>query len=144
MSRIITANSFSFNVVGGSNFSKERKEKINSRVLSMNDKKTTRTRNDNLGGAGLSLLSVCFFLIFGVVSLGSYYLYQVNDLATKGYEIKDMEIEIQQLQKENKKMQIKEIELRSMYNLEKATENLDLVNAQNVTYVEMKSPVAMK
>jgi predicted PurR-regulated permease PerM len=110
----------------------------------MNDKKTTRIRNNNLGGAGLSLLSVCFVLIVVVVTLGAYYLYQVNDLATKGYEMKDMEIRIQQLQKENKKMQIKEIELRSMYNLEKATENLDLVNAQNVTYVEMKSPVAMK
>ena len=99
---------------------------------------------NNLGGARVSLLSACFFLITGMVALGACYLYQVNDLATKSYEMKDMETRIQELQKEGKKMQIKEIELRSMYNLEKATENLELVNAQNVTYVEMKSPMAMK
>ena len=98
----------------------------------------------NLGDAGRSLISVCFILTVGVVMLGAYYLYQVNDLATKSYEMKDMEVRIQQLQKEGKKMQIREVELRSMYNLEKATENLDLVNAQNVIYLEMKSPVAMK
>jgi hypothetical protein len=144
MSRIITANSFSFNVAGGSCLKTRRKAKSNSRVLTMNDKKTTRTANMNLGGAKLSLLSVCFVLTTGIVLLGAYYLYQVNDLATKSYEMKDMETKIQELQKEGKKMEIREVELRSMYNLEKATENLDLVNAQNVTYVEMKSPVAMK
>lgn len=144
MSRIITANSFSFNVAGSSDLRLKKRTKLNSRVLTMNKKKTTRTEDGNSGGAGMSLISVCFLLTFGIVSLGSFYLYQVNDLATKGYEMKDMEVRIQQLQKEGKKMQIREVELRSMYNLEKATEDLDLVNAQNVTYVEMKSPVAMK
>lgn len=100
--------------------------------------------NANLGSAGLSIIGACFLLAFGVIILGAYYLYQVNDLATKGYEMKDMETKIQQLEKDGKKLQIREVELRSMYNLEKATENLDLVNAQNVTYVEMKSPVAMR
>jgi len=144
MSRIITANSFSFNVSGGSDLKMKKRARSSGRILNMNDKKTTRTVKTNSGDAGRSLISVCFFLTAGIVVLGAYYLYQVNDLATKSYEMKDMEVKIQQLQKEGKKMQIREIELRSMYNLEKATENLDLVNAQNVTYLEMKSPVAMK
>jgi len=144
MSRIITANSFSFNVSGGGDLKAGKKAGFNGRILNMNGKKTTRIATHNLGGAGFSLLSVCFVLTLGIVTLGSYYLYQVNDLATKSYEMKDMELRIQELQKEGKKMQIKEIELRSMYNLEKATEDLDLINAQNITYVEMKSPVAMR
>lgn len=143
MSRIITVNSLNF-APGGFRPRKEKRVRINGRVLAMNDKKTIRMANANLGSAGLSIIGACFLLAFGVIILGAYYLYQVNDLATKGYEMKDMETKIQQLEKDGKKLQIREVELRSMYNLEKATENLDLVNAQNVTYVEMKSPVAMR
>ncbi|HLN18882.1 MAG TPA: hypothetical protein VK255_01800 [Patescibacteria group bacterium] len=143
MSRIITANSLNL-ASGGFRPKTDKRVKINGRVLAMNRNKKFKPTNSNLGSAGLSLIGVCFILAFSLISLGAYYLYQVNDLATKGYEIKDMETQIQQLQKEGKKMQIREIELRSMYNLEKATQDLDLINAQNVTYVEMKSPVAMK
>lgn len=94
------------------------------------------------GNSGLS--SLCFMLCAVIIFFGAFYLYQVNDLATKGYEIKEAENRIANLEKENKKMQIREVELRSMYNLEKATQNLDLVSAQNASYLEMNSPVAMK
>lgn len=75
---------------------------------------------------------------------GAFYLYQVNSIATKGYEIRDLESQIHDLQKESKKMEIREVELRSMDNIEKASQNLNLVNSDQVTYVEINGPVAMK
>jgi hypothetical protein len=96
------------------------------------------------GSAKLSTVSACFLLAAGVIITGSFYLYQVNDLATKGFEMKEAENRIAQLEKEGKKMEIREVELRSMYNIEESTKDLNLINAQNVTYVEMNSPVAMK
>jgi len=83
-------------------------------------------------------------LVVMIFISGAFYLYQVNDLATKGYEIRDIENQIQVLEKESKKMKIKEVELRSMYNIEKSTQELNLVSPQSVTYVEMDSSVAMK
>jgi len=88
--------------------------------------------------AGVSLMVVA------VLICGALYLYQVNDIATKGYEIREMEKKIQDLDREGKKLQIKEVELKSMYNIEKSMENSNLVTSSEVTYVEIKSPVAMK
>ena len=91
-----------------------------------------------------SLKTLILALIILLVLCGALYLYQVNNIAIKGYEIRDMEDKIEGLQKENQKLKIQEVESKSMYNIEKATENLNLVNSVNVTYVEMRGPMAMK
>lgn len=97
-----------------------------------------------LGGAKISLVSMGFVFFVILFLSGVFYLYQVNSLATQGFEIKKIEKEIQTVEKENKQLQIREIELRSMNNIEKATEGLNLVNSSNVTYIEVAGPVAMK
>ena len=79
-----------------------------------------------------------------ILLLGSFYLYQVNDLATKGYEIRDIENEIKNLKADNEKNKIKEVELKSMHNIEKIAEDLNLVSSKNSTYVNLNSPVAMR
>ena len=144
MSRILTVNSYNFGTFGS--FSPRQKGKINlqGRVLSMKEKKTKENKDEARDGAGLSLVSTCFLLVLLVLSAGAFYLYQVNDLATKGYEMKEVENRIADLEKQSKNMEIKEVELRSMYNIEKSTGDLNLVSAQNISYVEMNGPVAMK
>lgn len=118
---------------------------ITSKVLSMSEK-TAKKRKYQGNGRGVKFgLSQSTFVLFAVLAVsGAFYLYQVNDLASKGHEIKDIENQIAELQKESKKMHIKEVELKSMYSIEKATENLDLVNSENVSYLEINGPVAMK
>lgn len=116
----------------------------NSRVLSMGDKKIPKVGSVPKGSSKIGFLSLVFVLAAAIFASGAVYLYEVNDLATKGYEIKDMEKRIQELEKENKKMQIKEVELRSMYNIEKSTQDLNLVNPPEVSYIEMNNSVAMK
>jgi len=91
-----------------------------------------------------SLNTIIFVMIGCVIFAGAFYLYQVNNIAIKGYEIREVENKIQDLEKENQKLKIKEVESKSMYNIEKATEDLNLVNSNNVSYVEIKGPMAMK
>ena len=76
--------------------------------------------------------------------LGFFYLYQVNDLATKGYEMGKIEKEIADLSEVNKDNRIKEVELKSLYNIEKTAETSNLVSARGITYLNLNGPVAMK
>lgn len=102
-------------------------------------------KKNTLGHAGKASLSVgIIFLIVITIFLGGMYLYQVNNVATQGIDMREAENEIQELDQENKQLKIKEVELKSMYNIEKAMENLNLVNSDNVSYVEMDGSVAMK
>ncbi|EKE11314.1 MAG: hypothetical protein ACD_15C00108G0009 [uncultured bacterium] len=100
--------------------------------------------NFNAGRVELNWMSLIFVVAAGIFFSGGFYLYQVNDIATKGYEIRDLEKRIQDLNKESKKMEIKEVELKSMYNIEKASQDLNLVNSGEVSYIEINGPVAMK
>jgi hypothetical protein len=145
MSRVITLNNCGLR---GFDYKSRQnaKGRLNcSKVLSMKDKKAPKkTEAVSKGNTKIVFLSLVSVLVLMVFVSGAFYLYQVNDLATKGYEIRDMENRIQTLEKESKKMQIKEVELRSMYNIEKSTQELNLVSPQSITYVEMDSSVAMK
>jgi acylphosphatase len=101
-----------------------------------------REKSFSLAGVGFRqaviLTASLLFLI------GAVYLYQVNAIAAKGYEIKEIENTIKSLQKESQQLRIKEVELKSMYNIEKSMDDLNLVNSPNVSYLEFNSPMAMK
>jgi beta-lactamase regulating signal transducer with metallopeptidase domain len=96
------------------------------------------------GSARISLVSLVFVILGFIAISGVFYLYQVNDMATKGAEIKKAENEIKMLEESKEKLKIKEVELRSMYNLEKEVKDLDLVNTAEISYIEVKGPMAMK
>lgn len=90
-------------------------------------------------------LTVVGFVLIAVTFLaGALYLYQVNSIATKGYEYKEVENRIQEAEREINKLKIQEVELKSMYNIEKATEGLNLVTVSEVSYLDIAGPVAMK
>lgn len=97
-------------------------------------------KEDNYSG-----LAVVGFVLIAVAFLaGALYLYQVNSIATKGYEYKEVENRIQKSEREINKLKIQEVELKSMYNIEKATEGLDLVTSSEISYLDIAGPVAMK
>lgn len=117
------------------------------RVLCMNKRIAKREEahsSSRKGNIRIGLAGTVTFLVTVVIFSGAFYLYQVNDLATKGYEIKDLENRIAELEKANEDGKIKEVELKSMYNIEKSTENLNLVSSSDITYLETNGPVAMK
>lgn len=144
MLKVITANSFGWSGNGSRDI--QRKALKRPKILSMG--KTTHTNSQSLtrpeDGPANKVKKVGIILILTVMLAGAFYLYQVNNLATKGYEMKEVESRVQKLQDDSQRLKIKETELRSMYNLEKATQKLDLVNPTSVSYLEINGPVAMK
>jgi hypothetical protein len=89
--------------------------------------------------SGLAIL-----LVIALFFSGAFYLYQVNKIAIQGYETRDFENRIQELQKESQKLKIREVELKSMYNIEKSLPDLNLVSSSAITYIETNGPMAMR
>jgi len=96
------------------------------------------------GSVNIGLASASFLMIFFIIFSSAFYLFQVNDLAVKGYDIRDLENKISELEKENKQMQIREMELRSMYVIEKSAGEFNLVSPVNVSYLEVNNTVAIR
>ena len=96
------------------------------------------------GSVHVGLASAGFLVILFVICTCAFYLFQVNDLAVKGYDVRKLENRISELEKENKQMQIREMELMSMYVIEKSAESFNLVSPTNVTYLEINNTVALR
>ncbi len=127
------------------------KKSCAKKIRTLKESKSLRLKNNPgklepvfKGSAKMSTITLTFFAISFFLLSGAFYLFQVNDLATKGFEIKEAENEIKNLQEAGKKLQIRETELRSMYAIERDARNLNLVNYSNVSYVEINGPMAMK
>ncbi|KKU08978.1 MAG: hypothetical protein UX09_C0007G0004 [Candidatus Uhrbacteria bacterium GW2011_GWE2_45_35] len=78
-------------------------------------------------------VNLCLFLV--VVSCSLVYVVQVNTSATKGYQIRDLETAINQLQLDNQSMQVKISEIRSMKNIAAKVPMLGMVKAETPVYL---------
>lgn len=144
MSRILSIKNYSSERLGVNFRRKAEYSPKRSCVWSVNCRtKAKAARFSSRGSVKIGLTGIGFILAAIILVCGAFYLYQVNDLATKGYEVKDLENKIDDLKKENEKYKIHEVELKSMYNIEKATEDLDLVGSTDISYLEINGPVAM-
>ena len=117
---------------------------ITLKTKRVGEEKIEQAKAKKRGSVKIGLMGAGFLMIVSVILGSAFYLFQVNDLAMKGYEIRDWENRIAELKKENKKMQIREMELRSMYAMEKVASDFNLVNPTNVSYLELNGPVALK
>ena len=124
---------------GGNNTVFRKRTAVSSRVFVLR-----KTKQNSMRAGKISLKTIAVLILGGVVFAGAFYLYQVNNITIKGYEVKDVENRIQSLEKENQKLKIREVESKSMQNIEKSTESLDLVRSSTVSYIERKGSVAMK
>jgi hypothetical protein len=73
---------------------------------------------------------VILFFVMGVV-----YLTQVNSTATKGYEIKKLDTELNALKESNKRLDLETASLKSIQHIEASVKNLNLVPSGKVQYV---------
>lgn len=96
-------------------------------------------KRERRSGFASPWLIVAAFLVFSGI-----YVYCINGNATKGYQIKKIEKEIEELKKENENLLIKEAELKSLYRIEESTKKLNMAETVQVSFIEEKSPVAMK
>lgn len=145
MSAILSINRASFGNIKKA--PKRTRENISPHCSILHRKKCQARKTGEFFGAvnvGAEFRKAGLTLTVAAIFLGAFYLYQVNDLTNKGYEMKEVENKIISLKKDNEKNKIQEMELRSMYSIEKATRDLDLIGSKNISYLEIDGPVAMK
>lgn len=83
--------------------------------------------------SGLNFNLIIFVCIFLVTVL---YLAQINSVAAKGFQIKKLELKKEELLENNKKLELKIAELKSLSNLEERLVDLKMVSlAKNIDYI---------
>jgi len=96
--------------------------------------------NHQVGSKGAVIIFFAFILIVSLL-----YLFQVNSLATKGYEIKDLEEKAAELRAKNKALELQITELRSTERITREIKNLDMVAVARVEYLKANgTSVAIK
>ncbi|NQU84065.1 MAG: hypothetical protein HQ536_05140 [Parcubacteria group bacterium] len=88
----------------------------------------------NISFGFLTTISVvCLILI------GSFYLYEVNGAAVKGFLIKDLEKKVDELKEENKRLSNLHADYESMQNTQERTQVLQMVASRNIEYITVMS-----
>lgn len=78
-------------------------------------------------GFFLNKKTITSLMSVAVLIFGFFYLTQTNLTATKGYQIKTLEKELQELTEHNRRLNLDYISLQSMDNVKKGAENLKLI-----------------
>ena len=103
------------------------------RDLTLSIPGTSARRKVKISGSlrilNLSMLSA--IVIFGLV-----YLFEINTLGTKGFEIKNLQQEIKQLQESQKGLQAQASDMQSIDKISNAAQSLNFVPVTNVTYLK--------
>lgn len=111
----------------------------NSNSLKFGRRKEALKHKPKMGRVTLS-----FFLVALICALGVFYIFEVNNLAMKGYEIDRLEKQLNDFRKENERLQIQAAELKSMYKIEEKTKDLNMIAPKGVSYLNLPGDVAMK
>ena len=76
-----------------------------------------------------------------IFMLSTLYIYQISSIATNGYEVEDREKKLNELKKDNQKMNIRLADLKAINNFENQNENRDLVLIEynSINYITSSS-----
>jgi len=80
---------------------------------------------------------LAMFLIGCIIIVSFFYIFQVNKITGKGYKIRDLKKQTNELSEKNKTFQINVSNLKSMGNLQSRTQNFNMVKAQSIEYVTL-------
>lgn len=90
-------------------------------------------------------LTLNIILLVLIVFAGLSYLYYTNQTATGGFEIKGLESSIEELQKNNKKLELTSAELQSLAKIEEAVAGMEMVAVSKIEYLPaVGSVIAVK
>lgn len=91
------------------------------------EQKKKRTQN---GKITLNVLVFSVILIAGFI-----YLWQMNILVSQDYKLSSYQKELKDLADQNKKLQATIAQLQSLPKLQEATQNLNLLSVENISYL---------
>lgn len=101
-------------------------------------------KNKPIPQGGTSRMTLTFALVALICAMGVFYIFEVNNVATQGYAIRDLEKQAQDLRNSNEKLKIKEAEFRSLNNIEEKTKDLNMAAPKDVSYMALPGNVAMR
>lgn len=108
-------------------------------------RRETRRKTINPAGIKVGPVTLCFVTIILLCLTSLFYLAQANTIATKGYEIRELEEKLATLKEKNKKLELKAAELQSVKNIEEGVKHLNMVPIDKVIYLSGEgTAVAMK
>ncbi len=98
----------------------------------LNSKNRTKTVKNKLtaGPVTISIITVVLFC-----ALGLLFLAQVFQSQTKSYEVLELNKKTEELKQDNKDLEIKSAELRSMDHIKQSAKQLNLVETKNIVYI---------
>lgn len=99
----------------------------------------TKRRAENLVSTKAFNISVLAAIIF----FGFLYFFEINALGTKGYQIRNLEQQINKVQEDQKNLQIKASDLQSINRIQEQAQALNFVPTGNIIYLK-NSDFALK
>lgn len=76
------------------------------------------------------------FLLFIFLFQSVLYIFQINNVATKGYKVENLEKQLAGLKQKNYQYLVEEADLRSMNRIEKGVRGLELTQVQKKEYAD--------
>ena len=114
-----------------------------SKFFSLTKKQTFKVKRKKmfkLGFVNIKVVNVGLGCLVGVFALS--YLVQINGLATKGYQIKELEQQVTDLQLTNSDLELQAVNLQSMGRIRDEVAGLNMVAIGETDYLNL-TPVAV-
>ncbi len=101
-------------------------------TLAISNQTITKKRHSNPANVMRWNLAI----LASILILGLMYLFQINALGTKGYQISNLEKKIKQLEFEQKNLEVQSSELKSITRIQQEAVNRAFVPAAGVSYIQ--------
>lgn len=102
---------------------------LNKTFNSSNRTKTIKNKLKT-GPVTLTIVTIVLFC-----ALGLLFLAQVFQSQSKGYEVSELKTKTAELKQQNKDLEIKSAELRSIDSIKQSAKQLNLVETKNIVYI---------
>ena len=101
-------------------------------TLAINQNTTVKKRHANPA----NVLRWNMAILVSILVLGLTYLFQINALGTKGYQIRNLEQKIKELSVEQKVLEVEGSELKSITRIQQEAMARNFVPTQGVNYIK--------
>ncbi|MEJ0021980.1 MAG: hypothetical protein WDN47_05445 [Candidatus Doudnabacteria bacterium] len=75
-------------------------------------------------------------ILVATLCFGFIYLFEINAMGTKGYQIRSLEQQVRQVQEVQKNLQLQTSDLQSINRIQLLAQTLNFVPTTNVTYLK--------
>ena len=101
-------------------------------TLAINQQTIVRKKQANPAGT----LRWNLAILASILILGLTYLFQINTLGTRGYNIKNLEQQIKQLELEHKQLEVQSSGLKSITRIQQEAQSRNFVPTSGVNYIQ--------